>query len=107
MTHDQSITFAITDVHVHLQDKRFGETWDETARYLERARERGVVRCVCAATSPADWNAVDSLSSVGGMFAGGGAGARALDDIASSTAETVKVLKNIDKNTQGGGATWQ
>lgn len=56
MTHDQSITFAITDVHVHLQDKRFGETWDETARYLERARERGVVRCVCAATSPADWN---------------------------------------------------
>ena len=55
----------------------------------------------------ADWNAVDSLSSVGGMFAGGGAGARALDDIASSTAEAVKVLKNIDKNTQGGGATWQ
>lgn len=53
------------------------------------------------------WNAADSLSSVGGMFAGGGAGARALDDIASSTAETVKVLKNIDKNTQGGGATWQ
>ncbi len=55
----------------------------------------------------ASWNAADSLSSVGGMFAGGGAGARALDEIASSTAETVKVLKNIDKNTQGGGATWQ
>lgn len=55
----------------------------------------------------ASWNAADSLSSVGGMFAGSGAGGRALDDIASSAAETVKVLKNIDRNTQGGGATWQ
>lgn len=53
------------------------------------------------------WNAIDALTGVGGMFAGGGAGGRALDDIASSAAETVKVLKNIDRNTQGGGATWQ
>lgn len=53
------------------------------------------------------WDGVDALSSVGGMFAGGGAGARALDDIAASTAETVKVLKEIERNTDGGGATWQ
>ena len=55
----------------------------------------------------ASWNGVDALSSVGGMFAGGGAGARALDDIAASTAETVKVLKEIERNTDSGGATWQ
>jgi len=56
----------------------------------------------------ADWSGVDSLSSVGGMFAGGGAGARSLNDIAASTAETVKVLKEIERNTDGGGgATWQ
>lgn len=55
----------------------------------------------------ASWNGVDALSAVGGMFAGSGAGARALDDIAASTAETVKVLKEIERNTDGGGATWQ
>jgi hypothetical protein len=56
----------------------------------------------------ADWNGVDALSAVGGMFAGSGAGARALDDIAASSAETVKVLKEIERNTDnGGGATWQ
>ena len=56
----------------------------------------------------ASWNGVDALTSVGGMFAGSGAGARALDDIAASTAETVKVLKDIERNTDnGGGATWQ
>ena len=54
------------------------------------------------------WNGVDALSAVGGMFAGSGAGARALDDIAASSAETVKVLKEIERNTDnGGGATWQ
>ena len=55
------------------------------------------------------WNGVDALSSVGGMFAGSGAGARAINDIAASTAETVKVLKDIERNTDngGGGATWQ
>jgi len=53
------------------------------------------------------WDGTDALSSVGGMFAGGGAGARALDDIAASTAETVKVLKEIERNTDSGGATWQ
>ena len=56
----------------------------------------------------ASWNGVDALSAVGGMFAGSGAGARALDDIAASSAETVKVLKEIERNTDnGGGATWQ
>lgn len=55
------------------------------------------------------WNAVDSLTAVGGMFAGPGAGAnaRTLDDIASSSAETVKVLKEIERNTENGGAAWQ
>ena len=56
----------------------------------------------------ASWNGVDALSSVGGMFAGAGAGGRSLDEIAASTAETVKVLKEIERNTDnGGGATWQ
>ena len=56
----------------------------------------------------ASWNGVDALSSVGGMFAGSGAGGRAIDEIAASTAETVKVLKEIERNTDnGGGATWQ
>ena len=56
----------------------------------------------------ASWNGVDALTSVGGMFAGSGAGARALDDIAASTAETVKVLKDIERNTDnGGGSAWQ
>jgi len=56
----------------------------------------------------ASWNGVDALTSVGGMFAGSGAGARAVEEIAASTAETVKVLKDIERNTDnGGGATWQ
>lgn len=56
----------------------------------------------------ASWNGMDALTSVGGMFAGSGAGARAIEDIAASTAETVKVLKEIERNTDnGGGATWQ
>lgn len=56
----------------------------------------------------AAWNGVDALTSVGGMFAGSGAGARCVEDIAASTAETVKVLKEIERNTDnGGGATWQ
>ena len=57
----------------------------------------------------ASWNGMDALTSVGGMFAGSGAGERAINDIAASTAETVKVLKNIERNTDngGGGATWQ
>ena len=56
----------------------------------------------------ASWNGVDALTSVGGMFSGSGAGARCVEDIAASTAETVKVLKNIERNTDnGGGATWQ
>lgn len=56
----------------------------------------------------ASWNGVDALTSVGGMFAGSGAGARAVEEIAASTAETVKVLKEIERNTdEGGGSTWQ
>ncbi len=46
---------SCADVHVHLQDKRFGETWEDVERYLERAREQGVVKLVCDGTSPADW----------------------------------------------------
>ena len=58
--------------------------------------------------SGVSWNGVDALSAVGGLFAGSGAGARALDDIAASSAETVKVLKEIERNTDNGGdATWQ
>ena len=56
----------------------------------------------------ASWNGVDAITSVGGMFAGSGAGARCVEEIAASTAETVKVLKEIERNTDnGGGATWQ
>ena len=56
----------------------------------------------------ASWNGVDAITSVGGMFAGSGAGARCVEEIAASTAETVKVLKEIEHNTDnGGGATWQ
>ena len=55
----------------------------------------------------ADWNGVDALTSVGGMFAGPGAGARAIEDIASTAEEQLNVLKNIERNTQEGGATWQ
>ena len=36
----------------------------------------------------ASWNGVDALTSVGGMFSGSGAGARCVEDIAASTAET-------------------
>jgi len=43
------------DVHVHLQDKRFGETWEDVERYLEREKEQGVAKFVCDGTSPADW----------------------------------------------------
>ncbi len=53
--------FEFSDVHVHLQDKRFGTTYDDVARYLERAKARGVVRFVCSGTSPADWNRVAEL----------------------------------------------
>lgn len=56
----------------------------------------------------ASWNGVDALSAVGGMFAGPGAGARSVEDIAAHTAETVALLKEIERNTDnGGGATWQ
>lgn len=55
----------------------------------------------------ADWHGVDALSAVGGMFAGSGAGARAIEDLADTADEQLKVLKSIERNTQDGGATWQ
>ena len=55
----------------------------------------------------ADWHGLDALSSVGGMFAGSGAGARAIEDLADTADEQLRVLKNIERNTQDGGATWQ
>ena len=58
---DEAIV-ELTDAHAHLQDKRLGETQDAIATYLSRARERGVVRVVCSATSPADWNAVAKIA---------------------------------------------
>ena len=86
------------------------------AKYQEYAAKTDQLRAVRdrlakekpSSGSGADWNGVDALSSVGGMFAGSGAGARAIEDIAASTAETVKVLKEIERSTDGGGgATWQ
>ncbi len=59
-----------------------------------------------ASSGAADWHGVDALSSVGGMFAGSGAGARAIEEIAGMSAEQLKVLKNIERNTQDGGDTW-
>lgn len=55
----------------------------------------------------ASWSGVDALSSVGGMFAGSGAGARAIENLADTAGEQLKVLKSIERNTQDGGATWQ
>lgn len=55
----------------------------------------------------ADWHGLDALSSVGGMFSGSGAGARAIEDLADTADEQLRVLKNIERNTQDGGATWQ
>ena len=86
------------------------------AKYQEYAAKTDQLRAVRdrlakekpSSGSGADWNGMDALTSVGGMFAGSGAGARALDDIAASSADTVKVLKEIERNTDnGGGATWQ
>ena len=55
----------------------------------------------------ADWHGVDALTPVGGMFAGSGAGARAIEDIAGTAEAQLKVLERIERNTQEGGATWQ
>jgi len=56
----------------------------------------------------ASWGGVDALASVGGMFAGVGAGARPVEEIASSTAEMAKTLREIARNTEnGGGTAWQ
>lgn len=55
----------------------------------------------------ASWNGVDALTSVGGMFAGSGAGARAIEVLADTAGEQLKVLKDISRNTQEGGSTWQ
>ncbi len=62
MTASETSTRGFTDAHVHLHDKRFGKTWDETAEYIERAKSHGVVRFICASASPGDWNRVAELA---------------------------------------------
>lgn len=52
----------LSDAHVHLQDDRFGSDWADIEKYLTRAREAGVVRFLCAGTSPADWNRVAEIA---------------------------------------------
>ncbi|MBR4976422.1 MAG: TatD family hydrolase, partial [Thermoguttaceae bacterium] len=52
-------TAALSDVHSHLQDGRFG---DDLTVYFERARARGVRRFVCCGTSPADWKKTAAIA---------------------------------------------
>lgn len=47
-----------SDVHVHLQDNRFGSDLDIV---FNRAEEKNVRRMICSATSPADWRRVEQL----------------------------------------------
>ncbi len=49
-----------TDVHVHLQDKRFGDNLDLV---FDRARKNNVDRFVCSATGPADWTSVQKIGA--------------------------------------------
>ncbi|MGI6402090.1 MAG: TatD family hydrolase [Thermoguttaceae bacterium] len=53
---------GFTDVHVHLQDPRFGKTFDEIGEYLQRAKSHGISRFICASASPADWNRTAALA---------------------------------------------
>lgn len=69
MSATQTTSFEFSDVHVHLQDKRFGASSDEVARYLDRARALGVRRFVCSGTSPADWNrTLDLTKKLDGVY---------------------------------------
>ena len=62
--------FEFSDMHVHLQDRRFGDAWNEVAQYIDRAKEQGVTKFLCAGTSPADWNRVAELGRrFGGVYA--------------------------------------
>ncbi len=56
-----SKTIQFSDMHVHLQDDRFGREYDEVAAYVESAKEVGVTKMICAGTSPADWNRTAEL----------------------------------------------
>lgn len=62
MTLSASSTRGFTDAHVHLQDKRFGETLEDVRLYLERAKAAGVARFICSSASPADWNRTAALA---------------------------------------------
>ena len=62
MTQDVAREWELADVHVHLQDKRFGESLDDVAAVAARAAPKGVRRFVCAATSPADWNRLAKIA---------------------------------------------
>ena len=62
MTNAETKGHGFTDAHVHLQDRRFGETWDEVGQYLARAKESGIERFLCVSASPADWNRTAELA---------------------------------------------
>lgn len=62
MTNAETKEHGFTDAHVHLQDRRFGETWDEVGQYLARAKESGIERFLCVSASPADWNRTAELA---------------------------------------------
>ena len=49
----------LTDVHVHLQDKRFGS---DLEAIFDRARQAGVGRFLCSATGPGDWFSLQKLA---------------------------------------------
>lgn len=56
-----SKTIQFSDMHIHLQDDRFGRGLEEVEAYVNSAREVGVTRLVCSGTSPADWNRTAEL----------------------------------------------
>lgn len=58
MTSTPTGSTRFSDVHLHLQDTRFGKSMEEVTAVLTRARERGAEKFVVAATSPGDWNKV-------------------------------------------------
>lgn len=53
--------YELSDMHIHLQDPRFGASCEEAGAYVERARRVGVIRALCASVSPGDWNRVAEL----------------------------------------------
>lgn len=48
----------LSDVHVHLQDRRFGS---DLTIVFDRANQRKVERFICSATTPGDWTTVRKI----------------------------------------------